>query len=33
MIERALAAELGGKVELQFLPGGLRCTIEAPLPD
>jgi two-component sensor histidine kinase len=33
MIERALAAELGGKVELQFLPEGLRCLIEAPLPD
>ncbi|MVO78509.1 PAS domain S-box protein [Sphingomonas sp. MAH-20] len=32
MIERALAAELGGKVELQFLPEGLRCLIEASLP-
>jgi two-component sensor histidine kinase len=32
MIERALAAELGGKVELHFLPEGLRCVIEAPLP-
>jgi PAS domain S-box-containing protein len=31
MIERALAAELGGKVELQFPPEGLRCLIEAPL--
>lgn len=31
MIERALAAELGGRVELQFLPEGLRCLIEAPL--
>jgi PAS domain S-box-containing protein len=32
MIERALAAELGGKVELQFLAEGLRCVIETPLP-
>jgi two-component sensor histidine kinase len=33
MIERALASELRGKVELQFLPEGLRCLVEAPLPD
>jgi PAS domain S-box-containing protein len=32
MIERALAAELGGKVQLHFLAEGLRCVIEAPLP-
>ena len=31
MIERALAAELGGTVELQFLPEGVRCVVEAPL--
>jgi hypothetical protein len=32
MIERALASELRGKVELQFLAEGLRCVVEAPLP-
>jgi len=31
MIERALASELRGEVELQFLPEGLRCVVEAPL--
>lgn len=31
MIERALAAELGGEVRLDFAPAGLVCTIEAPL--
>jgi PAS domain S-box-containing protein len=32
MIERALASELRGNVELQFLAEGLRCVVEAPLP-
>lgn len=32
MIERGLAAELHGSVALEFAPGGLRCTIDAPLP-
>jgi PAS domain S-box-containing protein len=32
MIERGLASELGGTVELQFLPEGVRCLIDAPLP-
>ena len=32
MIERALASELGGSAKLEFLPNGLLCTIEAPLP-
>jgi two-component sensor histidine kinase/PAS domain-containing protein len=33
MIERGLAAELGGKVTLGFVATGLCCTIEAPLPE
>ena len=33
MIERALASELGGTVELRFLPEGLHCLVEAPLPE
>ena len=33
MIERALAAESGGRVALQFLPGGVVCDIEAPVVD
>ena len=32
MIERGLAVELGGTVELQFLPEGVRCLVDAPLP-
>jgi len=32
MLERALASELGGRVELVFAPHGLRCLIDAPLP-
>jgi two-component sensor histidine kinase len=32
MIERGLAAELGGAVELEFLPGGVRCVVDAPVP-
>jgi PAS domain S-box-containing protein len=31
MIERGLAAELGGDVRLDFAPTGLVCTIDAPL--
>lgn len=32
MIERALAADLGGKAALHFLPGGVVCEIDAALP-
>ena len=32
MIERTLAAEFGGKVSLEFLPEGARCTVVAPIP-
>lgn len=32
LIERGLAAELGGPVTLDFRPEGLVCTIDAPLP-
>jgi two-component sensor histidine kinase len=31
LIERGLAAELGGVVKLDFQPSGLVCTIDAPL--
>jgi two-component sensor histidine kinase len=31
LIERSLPLELGGKAQLSFEPGGLVCTIEAPL--
>lgn len=30
LVERGLAAELGGTAELMFAPAGLRCTIAAP---
>lgn len=33
MIERALAAETGGRVALQFLATGVVCDIEAPVAD
>jgi two-component sensor histidine kinase/PAS domain-containing protein len=33
MIERGLAADLGGTVVLDFAPAGLRCIIDAPLPE
>jgi PAS domain S-box-containing protein len=33
MIERGLAAELGGKVHIDFAPAGLVCTVDAPLPE
>lgn len=32
MIERGLASELGGNVQLQFLPQGVQCLVTAPLP-
>jgi PAS domain S-box-containing protein len=32
MIERALASELGGTARIEFLPEGISCTVEAPLP-
>ena len=32
MIERTLASEFGGKVELEFRPEGVRCTVVAPIP-
>ncbi|HEU0100217.1 MAG TPA: HWE histidine kinase domain-containing protein [Allosphingosinicella sp.] len=32
MIERALAAELGGSARIEFRPEGICCTVEAPLP-
>ena len=33
MIERGLAAELRGEARLDFPPGGLVCTLSAPLPE
>jgi two-component sensor histidine kinase len=33
MIERALAADVDGKAELDFRPEGIVCRIEAALPD
>jgi PAS domain S-box-containing protein len=33
MIERGLAAELGGSVTIDFCPAGLVCTVDAPLPE
>jgi two-component sensor histidine kinase len=33
LIERGLAGELNGQVALWFDPAGLRCTVEAPLPE
>ena len=32
LIKRTLAAELRGKAELEFEPGGVVCRVEAPLP-
>lgn len=32
MIERGLAAELGGTVRIDFAAGGLICTVDAPIP-
>jgi hypothetical protein len=33
MIERGLAAELAGTATIEFLPDGLVCTVDAPLPE
>jgi PAS domain S-box-containing protein len=33
MIERGLAAELGGSVKIEFAPEGLVCVVDAPLPE
>ncbi len=33
MIERGLAAELGGIVAIDFAPAGLVCSVDAPLPE
>ncbi|MCW3836267.1 PAS domain S-box protein [Sphingomonas canadensis] len=33
MIERGLSAELGGSVKIDFVPEGLVCTVDAPLPE
>lgn len=33
MIERGLAAELGGTVGIDFDPAGVVCTVDAPLPE
>lgn len=33
MIERGLAAELGGKVKIDFQPDGVVCRVDAPLPE
>jgi PAS domain S-box-containing protein len=33
LIERSLAAELGGRVALDFAPDGLVCTVAARIPD
>ena len=32
MIERGLAAELGGIVKIEFKPDGVICSVDAPLP-
>ncbi|SEQ75516.1 PAS domain S-box-containing protein [Faunimonas pinastri] len=32
LIERGLAAELGGTVTIEYHPEGLACTVDAPLP-
>jgi PAS domain S-box-containing protein len=32
MIERGLAAELGGKVRIHYEPDGVRCEVDAPIP-
>jgi PAS domain S-box-containing protein len=33
LIERSLAQDLDGEVRIEFRPGGVVCTIDAPLPD
>ena len=32
LLERGLAAELGGKITLEYAPAGVVCTFAAPLP-
>ncbi|MFC1456576.1 sensor histidine kinase [Microvirga arabica] len=32
LLERSLASELNGNVSIEFLPTGLVCTVDAPLP-
>ena len=32
MIERGLAAELGGEVRIHYDPDGVRCEVDAPMP-
>ena len=31
LIQRGLTAQLGGKADIEFAPGGLRCTVECPV--
>jgi two-component sensor histidine kinase len=31
LIERGFVAQLGGRVTLDFLPTGVRCTLECPV--
>jgi hypothetical protein len=33
LIERSLAAELGGEVHLAYDPAGVVCTLKAPLDE
>ncbi|MEE7449634.1 histidine kinase, partial [Methylobacterium radiotolerans] len=33
LIERALAAEMGGWAEIEYRPRGVVFTLDAPLPD
>jgi PAS domain S-box-containing protein len=33
LIERGLAAELAGRVEIDYRPGGVVCSVEAPIPE
>jgi PAS domain S-box-containing protein len=33
LIERGLAADLGGTARIEFLPDGVLCTVDAPLPE
>jgi two-component sensor histidine kinase len=32
LLERGIARELGGTVEIRYAPAGLVCIIEAPMP-
>jgi PAS domain S-box-containing protein len=33
LLERSIAHELGGRSKLEFAPGGVRCSMEIPLPE